>query len=116
MALAAIMVISLAVTVQAAKTYQVTGPVLEVNEKMIVVDKNGERWEVDREAAKLTGKDPKVGDKVMVQYTMTAKEIENKEPAKAPAATKAAATKAAATKAAATKAAVKAPAMGAPAR
>src|SRR2546429_1050710 len=61
-----------------AKTYQVTGPVLEVNDSMIVVQKGKDRWEVDRDSnTKVTG-DVKVGDKVHINYTMTAKDVEVK--------------------------------------
>ncbi|PYL60887.1 MAG: hypothetical protein DMF31_03420 [Verrucomicrobia bacterium] len=61
-----------------AKTYQVTGPVLEVNDSMIAVQKGKDRWEVNRDAnTKVTG-DVKVGDKVTVTYTMTATDVEVK--------------------------------------
>lgn len=33
------------------KTYQVTGPVLEVKDDMIVVQKGKDRWEVGRDAS-----------------------------------------------------------------
>jgi hypothetical protein len=61
-----------------AKSYQVTGPVMEVNDSMIVVTKGKERFEIDRDAStKVTG-ELKVGDKVTIMYTMTAKEVEVK--------------------------------------
>ncbi|HEU0209692.1 MAG TPA: hypothetical protein VFQ78_12025 [Candidatus Udaeobacter sp.] len=61
-----------------AKTYEVSGPVLEVNDSMIVVKKGNDRWELDRDSnTKVTG-DVKVGDKVHITYTMTAKEVEVK--------------------------------------
>ena len=61
-----------------AKTYEVTGPVLEVNESMIVVQKGKDRWEINRDAnTKVTG-DVKVGDKVHITYTMSASDIEVK--------------------------------------
>jgi hypothetical protein len=63
-----------------AKTYEVTGPVLEVTDSMIVVEKGAkkERWELDRDSnTKVTG-DVKVGDKVHISYTMTAKDVEVK--------------------------------------
>jgi hypothetical protein len=60
------------------KTYQVTGPVLEVNDTMIAVQKGKDRWEIARDAnTKATG-DVKVGSKVTVTYTMSATEIEAK--------------------------------------
>ena len=61
-----------------AKTYEVTGPVLEVNDSMIVVQKGKDRWEINRDAnTKVTG-DVKLGDKVHVTYTMSATDIEVK--------------------------------------
>lgn len=60
------------------KTYQVTGPVLEVKDNMVVVEKGKEKWEIeiDKET-KITG-DLKVGSKVTIQYQMKAKSIEAK--------------------------------------
>jgi len=61
-----------------AKTYQVTGPVLEVTDSMITVQKGKDRWEVNRDAnTKVTG-DLKVGEKVTITYTMSATEVEVK--------------------------------------
>src|SRR5215471_5380525 len=66
------------VAVAGAKTYEVTGPVLEVNDSMIVVQKGKDRWEINRDAnTKVTG-DVKVGDKVHVTYTMSATDVEVK--------------------------------------
>ncbi len=62
-------------------SYQVTGPIVEVNDSMITVMKGKEKFEVARDSStKVTG-DLKVGEKVTIMYTMTAKEIEAK-PAK----------------------------------
>jgi hypothetical protein len=61
-----------------AKTYQVTGPVLEVTDSMIAVQKGKDRWEINRDAnTKVTG-DLKVGEKVTVTYTMSATDVEVK--------------------------------------
>ena len=61
-----------------AKTYEVTGPVLEVNDSIIAVQKGKDRWEINRDAnTKVTG-DVKVGDKVRITYTMSATEVEVK--------------------------------------
>ena len=58
------------------KSYQVTGPVLEVKDDVIVVQKGKEKWEIARDkATKVTG-DLKVGAKVTIQYQMKATEIE----------------------------------------
>jgi hypothetical protein len=65
------------------KTYQVTGPILEVNANTIVVEKGKDKWEINRDAAtKVTG-DLKVGSKVTIEYTMKAATIEVKETKKA---------------------------------
>jgi hypothetical protein len=62
----------------AAKTYQVTGPVLEVQDDKIVVQKGSEKWEIAKDKdSKVTG-DLKVGSKVTVMYTMKAASIEVK--------------------------------------
>ncbi|HSB79078.1 MAG TPA: hypothetical protein VLM91_09835 [Candidatus Methylomirabilis sp.] len=82
--LAAILLFAVSVAFAASvKTYQVTGPVLDVKDDMIVVQKGNDKWEIARDKdTKVTG-DLKVGSKVTIQYTMTAKEIESKEaPAK----------------------------------
>ena len=60
------------------KTYQVTGPVLEVNDDVIVVQKGKEKWEIARSKdTKVTG-ELKVGAKVTIEYRMTAATIEAK--------------------------------------
>jgi hypothetical protein len=65
------------------KSYQVTGPVLEVKDDVIVVQKGQDKWELAKDAStKVTG-DLKVGAKVTIQYTMKATEIEVKEAPKA---------------------------------
>lgn len=62
----------------AGKTYQVTGPVVEVRPDAIVVKKGSENWELARNAStKVTG-DLKVGEKVTAYYTMTATDVEVK--------------------------------------
>jgi hypothetical protein len=65
------------------KTYQVTGPILEVNANTIVVKKGNDKWEINRDAAtKVTG-DLKVGSKVTIEYTMKAVSVEVKDAKKA---------------------------------
>lgn len=60
------------------KTYQVTGPILEMNDSMIAVQKGKDRWEIARDSStKVTG-DLKVGAKVTITYTMSATEVEAK--------------------------------------
>jgi hypothetical protein len=63
---------------QTVSTYQVTGPVLEVSDAKIVIQKGKGKWEIARTpGTKVTG-DLKVGEKVTVQYSMTATAVEVK--------------------------------------
>lgn len=63
----------------AEKTYQVTGPILEVKDDSIVVDKNGEKWEVSKDAASnVHGGELKKGNKVTIKYKMVATDVEVK--------------------------------------
>lgn len=62
--------------------YQVTGPVLEVREDAIVVQKGNEKWEISRDKDTKVMGDLKVGSKVTVYYTMTAAKVEVKQPPK----------------------------------
>lgn len=66
----------------ATDTYQVTGPVLEVKDNMITVQKDKEKWQIaiDKDTKK-TG-DIKVGSKVTIKYQMKASSIELKDAAK----------------------------------
>jgi len=62
-----------------AWSYQVTGPVLEVSDTKIVVQKGKEKWEIARGPdTKVSGGDLKVGAKVTIEYSMTAKSVEVK--------------------------------------
>jgi len=64
------------------KTYQVTGPVLEVRPDAVVVQKGKEKWEIAKDKdTKVTG-DLKAGSKVTIMYTMKAATIEAKAEAK----------------------------------
>lgn len=60
-----------------AKSYQVTGPVLEVNDGYIVVQKGEDKWQIARNKS-AKGAAVKVGDKVTVQYQMVAVDMEVK--------------------------------------
>jgi hypothetical protein len=60
------------------KTYQVTGPVLDVRSDAIVVQKGSEKWEIARDSGTKVKGDLKVGAKVTVMYRMTATDVEVK--------------------------------------
>ncbi len=62
----------------APKSYQVTGPVLEVKDDMIVIEKDKDKWEIARDKdTKVTG-DLKPGSKVTIRYQMKAVSVEAK--------------------------------------
>lgn len=71
----------------ATKTYQVTGPVLEITADKIVVQKGKDKWELAKGAAEVPAS-VKVGSKVTIEYTMTAQSIVDKDSAKPTKATK----------------------------
>ena len=67
-----------AIAADIAKTYQVTGPVLELTEKTIVVQKGDERWEIVRDEKTRIDGELKVGNKVTIHYRMTAVSVESR--------------------------------------
>jgi len=59
-------------------SYQVTGPVLEIKDNSIIVQKGKEKWEIARDKdTKITG-ELAVGAKVTIHYTMKATSVEVK--------------------------------------
>jgi hypothetical protein len=90
-----------ALAAPAAKTYQVTGPVIALTDSTITVQKGKEKWEIAKGDATVPA-DVKVGSKVTIEYSMTAATVTAKT-MKAP------------TTAAAKTPAATAPAAGAPA-
>ena len=77
---AASLALSSAAFAAGVQDYQVTGPIAELNDTMIVVEKGAkkERFEITRDANTKASGEMKVGDKVTVHYTMTATNIEAK--------------------------------------
>ena len=57
------------------RTYQVTGPVLEITDTKIVVQKDADKWELARNADTKIEGELKVGAKVTIEYTMTASTV-----------------------------------------
>jgi len=70
--------------VMADKSYQKTGTVVDINDKVIVIatDKEG-NWEFKRDASTKVDGAVKKGGKVTVQYSMTASKVDAKGGAKA---------------------------------
>jgi hypothetical protein len=63
----------------AAFAYQVTGPVLEVTDTKIVVEKDKEKWEIARDKDTKVSGELKKGSRVTIQYRMTATAIDVKD-------------------------------------
>src|SRR5438477_11867906 len=59
-----------------AKSYQVTGTILEVTPTMVVVEKGGDRWEIDLDPQVKGRGDLKVGDKITITYVMSATKLD----------------------------------------
>jgi len=85
-AVAVMVVAAMAWAAAQSKSYQVTGPVLELTDTKIVVQKGDEKWDIERDKdSKVTG-DLKVGAKVTIEYRMYATTVTvkgGKEAAKA---------------------------------
>lgn len=82
------LLISMTAFAAGPKTYQVTGPVLDVKGDLITVQKGTDRWEIAIDkSTKVTG-DLKVGSKVTIEYQMKATTIAVKPEAANPAAAK----------------------------
>ena len=78
-ALASSLILGAAALAADPNTYQVTGPVLELTDTKIVVQKGKDKWELARNAdTKVTG-ELKVGAKVTIQYGMVAQTVDVKE-------------------------------------
>jgi hypothetical protein len=76
MVIAVSLALSGAVVAAGAKTYQVTGTVLEMTGSKITVQKGTEKWEIDLDPTiKATG-DVKVGATVTITYVMSATKVE----------------------------------------
>ena len=59
-----------------AKTYEVTGTVVETTPTKIVLQKGTERWEIDLDPQTKVSGELKVGDKVTISYAMSATKVD----------------------------------------
>jgi len=64
------------------KTYQVTGPVLEVKDDSITVQKGKEKWQIARDKETKVKGDLKVGSKLTIEYNMKAVAVDVKDAGK----------------------------------
>jgi hypothetical protein len=84
--LSLLLLLAVGARAEAAKGYQVTGPIVALTDNVITVQKGDEKWEIARNAAtKVNGK-LAVGSKVTIYYKMSADSVEVKDaPAAKPA-------------------------------
>jgi len=61
------------------KDYQVTGPVLDVTNDVIVVEKGKDKWEIGRNKDTKINGDLKKGSRVTIHYKMTATDVDVKD-------------------------------------
>ena len=64
------------------KDYQVTGPVTDLTDDVITVEKGKEKWEISRNRDTKVDGDLKKGSRVTVHYKMTATSVDVKDSAK----------------------------------
>lgn len=82
--LSLMLLISLMSFAAAPKTYQVTGPVLDIKGDVVTVQKGAEKWEIAVDKSTKTTGDLKVGSKVTIEYRMTATTVTVKPAAATP--------------------------------
>ena len=85
---AAVMLLASVAIAAGPKDYQVTGPVLDVTDDVITVEKGKEKWEIGRNKDTKINGDLKKGSRVTIQYKMIASSVEVKDAGKAKADTK----------------------------
>jgi hypothetical protein len=71
------------------KDYQVTGPVLNVTDDVITVEKGKEKWEIGRDKNTKVKGELKKGSRVTIHYKMTATSVDVKDAGKSKSDTKA---------------------------
>lgn len=64
------------------KDYQVTGPVIDLTDDVITVQKGNEKWEIGREKNTKVQGDLKKGTRATIHYKMNATKVEVKDTAK----------------------------------
>jgi hypothetical protein len=85
---AAVLLLASVAIAAGPKDYQVTGPVLDVSDDIITVQKGSDKWEIGRNKDTKINGDLKKGSKVTIQYKMTATTVDVKDTGKAKADTK----------------------------
>ncbi|HEY6365645.1 MAG TPA: hypothetical protein VI585_12750 [Candidatus Binatia bacterium] len=80
---AAVLLLTSVAIAAGPKDYQVTGPVLDVTDDVITVEKGKEKWEIGRDKNTKVSGELKKGSRVTVHYKMTATNVDVKDAGKA---------------------------------
>ena len=80
---AAVLLLTSVAIAAGPKDYQVTGPVLDVTDDVITVEKGKEKWEISRDKNTKVSGELKKGSRVTVHYKMTATSVDVKDTGKA---------------------------------
>ena len=80
---AAVLLLTSVAIAAGPKDYQVTGPVLDVTDDVITVEKGKEKWEIGRDKNTKVSGELKKGSRVTVHYKMTATSVDVKDTGKA---------------------------------
>lgn len=86
--LAAVLLLTSVAMAAGPKDYQVTGPVLDLTDDVITVEKGKDKWEIGRNKDTKINGDLKKGSRVTIQYKMNATSVDVKEAGKTKAKTK----------------------------
>lgn len=76
--LSGLMLAATAIAAPQAKTYQVTGLVVEVTDTSITVKKGQDNWQIARDAGTKISGELKVGAQITIHYRMVAIDVEVK--------------------------------------
>jgi len=66
------------------KTYQITGPVMAVDDTSIIIRAKKEKWQFSRDPNRSASEQVKIGDVVTVTYWMTSAKVEIKDKKSSP--------------------------------
>jgi hypothetical protein len=66
------------------KTYQITGPVVAMDDASITIKAKKEKWQFSRDPNSAASEHVKIGDSVTVTYWMTSAKVELKEKKSSP--------------------------------
>ena len=80
--LAAVLLLTSVAIAAGPKDYQVTGPVVDVTDDVITVEKGKEKWELGRDKNTKVSGELKKGSRVTVHYKMTATSVDVKDAGK----------------------------------